>query len=273
MERTLILASCLLSAVLCLGFVPQEKAVKERGLLKPRPKVEEPSKDRGIVRIGNYSYKVSPSLRQEGREERKKSAQERPAKPTTSTPRFSPRFRLMLGILFLLGVSLLIAMGYLKGLKNLSNGFTIVEFLIAISIFTIVVLMTGSLMRVISPIYRAVEDKLSRLERSKRVNLAIYRYLLDACEDDSHSIEISSDGTLVRFYTCDSVSGDREFSNSPWEIYLSGDRIFVKRPGGNARSLVSGISSLNFYRDDDKIRIRYEVDSSQYVFQVAIRTK
>ncbi len=273
-ERALVLASCLVSAVLCLGFVPQDKAVKERSLLKPKTKVEGPSEKRRVVRIGRHSYKLTPSPRRENLRERKETSQRANAQDTTASPsQVSLRLRLMLGVLFLLGVGLLMALGYLKGLKNLSKGFTVVELLIAISIFTVVVLMTGSLMRVISPIYRAVEDRLSRLERSKRVNLAIYRYLLDACEDDSHAIEISSDGSLVRFYTCDSVSGDREFSNSPWEIYLNGETIFVKRPAGTARSLVSGISSLNFYRDDDKIRVRYELDSSQYVFQVAIRTK
>ncbi len=264
------------------GFIPSnvplERVEKEINNQQNKHKVqvlEKKGSPKKIV-IGRYVYKVA--LKEERNEEDRKVVKTSAnivAKGRSKRKNHSIVPRLVVGLLLLVIFGVVSVQFYLKGRKMIDldsrNAFSFLELVITLAIFTIVIWAISSLLFSTRPFFTACEEKLTELNRARRLQLYLEKVLSMACEQGTDTVNIYSN--KIVFPYCTVESGTRVVAGYG-KIRFDGNNILVDKTGsGQEHLLAQNISSWQVIRDGDKIQIRCQfVDGGSYLFQVAVLT-
>lgn len=261
------------------GFIPSnvplERVERERNNQnKHKVQVlEEKGSPKKIV-IGRYVYKVA--LKEErNKEDRKvvRTSANIVAKGRSKRKNHSIVPRLVVGLLLLVILGVVSIQFYLRGRKmidlNSRNAFSFLELVITLAIFTIVIWAISSLLFSTRPFFTACEEKLTELNRARRLQIYLEKVLSVACEQGTDTVEIYSN--KIVFPYCTVESGTRVVAGYG-KIRFDGGNILVDKTGSGQEHLVAqNISSWQVIRDGDKIQMQYQFkNGSSYQFQVAL---
>ncbi len=264
------------------GFIPSnvplERVEKEINNQQNKHKVqvlEKKGSPKKIV-IGRYVYKVA--LKEERNEEDRKVVKTSAnivAKGRSKRKNHLIVPRLVVGLLLLVILGVVSVQFYLKGRKMIDldshNAFSFLELVITLAIFTIVIWAISSLLFSTRPFFTACEEKLTELNRARRLQLYLEKVLSMACEQGTDTVNICSN--KIVFPYCTVESGTRIVAGYG-KIRFDGGNIFVDETGsGQEHLLAQNISSWQVIRNGDKIQIQCQfVDGNSYLFQVAVLT-
>ncbi len=271
---------CVLLSSIFLGFIPSnvswEKVKREVVKVREDKRQVEDKESSEKITVGRYVYRVA--LSNEDREKKNESikvsshvAVERQAKKEGH----SILLRLVTGVVFLTILGLVSIVFYLKGKKggglDSRNAFSFLELVITLAIFTIVILAISFLLFSTSSFFTACEEKLTELNRARRLQLYLEKVLSMACEQGTDTVRIYSNEIVFPY--C-SVEDGKRVVVGYGKVRFNGSNIFIDKTGsGQEHLLAQNISSWQVVRDGDKIQMWYKFkNGGSYQFQVAVLT-
>ncbi len=271
---------CVLLSSIFLGFIPSNVSWEKvkRELLKVRndKREMEDKQPSEKVAVGRYVYRVA--LSNEDRKKKNESIKVSSHVVVEREPKkegHSILPRLVTGVLSLTILGLVSIVFYLKGKKggrlDSRNAFSFLESVITLAIFTIVILAISSLLFSTRPFFTACEEKLTELDRARRLQLYLEKVLSMACEQGIDTVKIYSDKLVFPY--CGVEDGDRVVMGYG-KVRFDDGNVWVDETGdGQEHLLAQDISSWQVVRDGDKIQVRYKFkNGGSYQFQVAVLT-
>ncbi len=279
-REVIVLMLFVLVEVPLFGFVPADvspnvvKELKEKRVANVT-QVEE-KEEENTVTIGGHTYKLSPSVDQERkvvvRDEKERIRRNYRAVRTKGS---FDRLRLILGLMILLISFLLFSWLYFESLrKSGKSGFSLLELLIVLSIFSVLLVFLGNFFVAVRPFFSELTRKLNDVDRARRIQVYVTKVLSSACVDHTHDLTFGVGGREVVFPRCTVIDGKRIFIGQG-RIFFDGGKLFTDPFNtGNIHLLVDEISSWQAIKIGDKIQIQYQLESGDiYRFQVALVTK
>ncbi len=261
--------------IVLFGFFPANSPIEKKVVEEKTKKAQNVREKTRQLVVGRYVYRVGTRAGREGRgpirAEKSNVVEGKKRRKRVSCG----CGRVGIGLILLAILTVLSVKFYLFGRTQTRlvsrKGFSLLEILVALGIFSLVIWATSSLLFSVRPFFFSLGEKLTDLNTSRRVQLYLEKILSRACEEETDVIKLYPN--KIVFPYCEVSSGSRVVSGHGNIKFEDGSLLVDSTGSGKYHKLADGISSWQVVRNGDKIQVQYKIrDGDSWKFQVAVLT-